>query len=197
MGGSTGRAEGTRFLTHRCPAVQLQAAKGCSRRSNRSVRRRGGFPESAARQPPALPRPLRDLFTSPISHPASAHGTPQALPRFWCSPSFGQTRSAPGGPAGDRGGSDLHGSGSAYRFPGQPPAFPRAACGRGTLTQRSRCQPGAAGGGGAAAAHVGQGALVIVRGAGGDSRASSAPQPGTAGNGGPPHVTWAWARSSP
>lgn len=39
-------------------------------------------------------------------------------------PSFGQTRSAPGGPAGDRGGSDPHGSGSPHRFPGQPHRFP-------------------------------------------------------------------------
>ncbi|XP_041873499.1 collagen alpha-1(I) chain-like [Corvus kubaryi] len=99
-------------------------------------------------------------------HPASVHGTPQALRRFWCPPLLSRTRSAPGGPAGDRGGSDLHGSGSPHRFPGQPRRGrgPGQPAGRRALSQHSRCQPGAAGGGGAVAAHVGQGALVIVRG---------------------------------
>lgn len=177
LGGSAGDSRGTPLpdgpvpggAARDCPGKQLEAATEAF----------AGREHSQKPLPTSLPHHhgfLRIYLLPRHPHPASAHGTPQALRRFGCPPpSAGRaqrrvvgrgtgavaTRTARAAPTAP--------PGSPRRFPGQPGRGrgPGQPAGRRALSQRSRCQPGAAGGGGAAAAHVGQGALVIVRGAGG------------------------------
>lgn len=112
-------------------------------------------------------------------------------------PSFGQTHAGPGGPAGERGGTDPHGSGSPHGYPGFPHGSPGS-------PHRFPGQP--AGGGAESALPVSAGR---GRGRGRGDRPCGTrglrhrPQ-GRCGSrsaprltGGPPHVTWAWARASP
>lgn len=168
MGGSTGGAEGR--PTERCPAGQLWLPREAAEEAAEAF----AGEERSWHPLPASLRHCQGLLgiyllpRYPTLLPLTEHLRPCR------SPSLGQTRS---GSAGWSGRARL---GSARRLPGHR--------GRGALTQRSgvSCRP-----------PTWDRSLSHRPGAGGGSRPSSAPQPGAAGNGGAPHVTWARSRSSP